>query len=60
VEGAYDLSGHLTLTAGVKNAFNRFPDKAISQGYSHPYVYPSFSPFGINGAFYYVKGTYTF
>ncbi len=56
----YQLSTNLTLNAGVKNLFNKFPDKAISRGYSQPYVYPSFSPFGFNGAFYYVKGSYTF
>ncbi|MBP1203505.1 iron complex outermembrane receptor protein [Duganella sp. 1411] len=60
LESGYDVTAHLTLSAGAKNLLNRHPDKAISQGYSHAYVYPSFSPFGINGAYYYVKGSYTF
>lgn len=60
LDTGYQLTTNLTLSAGVKNLFNRFPDKAISRGYSQPYVYPSFSPFGINGAFYYAKASYQF
>jgi iron complex outermembrane receptor protein len=59
-ELAYEVTSAFSLTAGVKNLFNRFPEKGVSQGFSHPYVYPSFSPFGINGAFYYVKAGYSF
>jgi iron complex outermembrane receptor protein len=55
LEGGYDFTRKLSLTAGVKNLFNHFPERAISQGYTHAYVLPSFSPFGINGAYYYVK-----
>jgi iron complex outermembrane receptor protein len=55
-----DLGEKWNLSAGVKNLFNHFPAQALSQGYSHPYVYPSFSPFGINGAYYYVRGSYRF
>ncbi len=60
LELGYDLAKALTVTAGARNLFNHFPDRAISQGYTHAYVYPSFSPFGINGAFNYVKADYTF
>lgn len=56
----YQLTANWTINAGAKNLTNRFPDKAISRGYSQPYVYPSFSPFGINGAFYYAKASYDF
>jgi iron complex outermembrane recepter protein len=56
----YQISTNLTLSAGVKNLFNKFPDKAISRGFSQPYVYPSFTPWGFNGAFYYAKVSYTF
>jgi iron complex outermembrane receptor protein len=59
LEGGYEVSAKFSLTAGVKNAFNHFPNKAISQGYTHPYVYPSFSPFGINGAYYYLRANHT-
>jgi iron complex outermembrane receptor protein len=60
LDTGYQLTSNLTLSAGVKNLFNKFPDKAISRGYSQPYVYPSFTPFGFNGAFYYAKASYTF
>ncbi|WP_083684952.1 TonB-dependent receptor plug domain-containing protein [Massilia putida] len=59
LESGYDFSTRLSLTAGVKNLFNHFPEHAISQGYTHAYVLPSFSPFGINGAYYYVKLAYS-
>jgi iron complex outermembrane receptor protein len=59
LEGGYEVSAKFSLTAGVKNLANHFPNKAISQGYTHPYVYPSFSPFGINGAYYYIRANYT-
>jgi iron complex outermembrane receptor protein len=59
LEAGYDFSAGLSLTAGVKNLFNHFPEHAISQGYTHAYVLPSFSPFGINGAYYYVRLAYS-
>jgi len=59
LEAGYDFSARLSLTAGVKNLFNHFPEHAISQGYTHAYVLPSFSPFGINGAYYYVRLAYS-
>jgi iron complex outermembrane receptor protein len=65
----YQFKEHLKLSVGAQNLFNRFPNKlngnilgrenaaadntAITQ-------YPIFSPFGINGGFYYVKALYTF
>lgn len=59
LEAGYDFTRKLSLTAGVRNLFNHFPERAISQGYTHAYVLPSFSPFGINGAYYYVKLAYS-
>ncbi|MBW8881738.1 MAG: TonB-dependent receptor, partial [Asticcacaulis sp.] len=56
----YQITTNLALNAGVKNLFNTYPSKAISRGFSQPYVYPSFTPFGINGAFYYAKLSYQF
>ena len=58
LELGYDFTSKLSLTAGVRNLFNHFPEHAISQGYTHAYVLPSFSPFGINGAYYHVKLAY--
>lgn len=55
-----DLGDKWSLSAGARNLLNRFPDFAARQGYSHAYVYPSFSPFGINGAYYYARADYRF
>jgi len=65
----FQFKEHLKLSVGAQNLFNRFPNKlngnilgrenaaadntAVTQ-------YPIFSPFGINGGFYYVKALYTF
>jgi iron complex outermembrane receptor protein len=59
----------LTLSIGANNLFNQYPDKvnpllvaaqrakldnaAVTQ-------YPSFSPIGINGGYYYARASYTF
>jgi iron complex outermembrane recepter protein len=65
----YQFAEHLKFAIGATNLFNRFPNKLNSNILTHEqsYVdsaavtqYPSFSPFGINGGFYYVKATYTF
>jgi hypothetical protein len=68
---AYRMTDHLRLSMGAINLFNRFPGRLNAQQLSHtnnPFFgdnagvtqYPVFSPFGINGGFYYVKGTFTF
>ena len=65
----YQFTDKLKLSLGALNLFNRFPNKlngnilgrenaapdnaAVDQ-------YPIFSPFGINGGFYYVKAVYRF
>jgi iron complex outermembrane receptor protein len=54
---------------GATNLFNRFPNKLNSNILEHENAakdnaavdqYPIFSPFGINGGFYYAKVTYKF
>ncbi|MEO8019403.1 MAG: TonB-dependent receptor [Pseudomonadota bacterium] len=68
-EASFEALEGLTLTVGATNAFDEYPAKrnaeyrtlqfnsgdngAVSQ-------YPSFSPFGINGAYYYGKLMYKF
>jgi iron complex outermembrane receptor protein len=65
----YQFTDHVKLSVGAQNLFNRFPNKlngnilgreiaavdntAVTQ-------YPLFSPFGINGGFYYAKAVYKF
>jgi iron complex outermembrane receptor protein len=68
---AYQMKEHLKFSIGAINLFNKFPGRLNAQQLSHTNnfafgdnagvtQYPVFSPFGINGGFYYVKGTFTF
>jgi iron complex outermembrane receptor protein len=59
----------LTLSVGAINLFNRYPNMINStllntyraqDDNSAVTVYPSYSPFGINGGYWYVRGTYKF
>ena len=60
LEVGRDVGDHWSVSGGAKNLFNHTPNHAIRQGYSHAYVYPSFSPYGINGAYYYGRVAYRF
>ena len=69
LEISYQLLEPVKLTIGANNLFNEYPDKvnpALRDDYlranSNGYVtqYPNFSPFGINGGYYYGKMAYTF
>jgi iron complex outermembrane receptor protein len=60
---AYRVSGRITLSAGANNLFNVFPNRvnaaglAASAAAGNPAVeiYPGFSPFGINGGYYFAR-----
>jgi iron complex outermembrane receptor protein len=69
----YQFTENLKLSIGAQNLFNRFPNKLNSTLLEHLNVYggklgdptaveqyPFFSPFGIDGGFYYVKAAYKF
>jgi len=69
LEVAYAFTDAIKLTVGANNLFNEYPDKKNStllQDYrshndnSAVAIYPSFSPFGINGGYYYGKLSFTF
>src|SRR5271168_1747084 len=69
VDISYLFTEHLKLAIGATNLFNRFPNKLNSTILAHEDAaadnagvtqYPLFSPFGINGGFYYVKAVYKF
>ena len=71
VDVGFWYTDHLKLSVGALNAFNRFPNKLnsniLSREDNHPggdnaavTQYPIFSPFGINGGFYYAKAVYKF
>jgi iron complex outermembrane receptor protein len=62
------LTGSTTIQVGANNLFDVYPDRvnaaglAASAAAGNPAVevYPSFSPFGINGGYYYAKLGYRF
>ncbi|HEV7814548.1 MAG TPA: TonB-dependent receptor, partial [Janthinobacterium sp.] len=65
---AYRITKALTLSAGANNLFNTYPDKnnaslmAVQRAHLSTGAvtqYPSFSPFGINGGYYYARLNYT-
>ena len=67
----YQVLEHLTVDVGAVNAFNRFPnkingDQRLGEGNfdygsnASSSQYPLWSPFGINGGFYYVKAFFKF
>jgi iron complex outermembrane recepter protein len=65
----YKFNPKTKLSVGANNLFNYYPDKVnagLRQEYlsvnSNAYVtqYPTFSPFGINGGYYYAKLAYSF
>lgn len=68
VDLAYRLTRRLTLALGAINLFDRYPDKYNRTLLAHydtfaygdtlgVFQYPMFSPFGINGGYYYVRAT---
>ncbi len=68
---SYKLNDKLTVTMGALNLFNKFPPLINATQLAHennPYYgdnvgtnqYTLFSPFGINGGYYYVKASYKF
>jgi iron complex outermembrane receptor protein len=68
---SYQFKEHVKFSVGAINLLNRFPGRINAQQLSHTNSfaygdnagvaqYPSFSPFGINGGFYYVKAQYKF
>ena len=64
----YCLTHRLTVRIGTRNRFNRDPTRYNSTRLAHDdtfkygdtlgvFQYPMFSPFGINGGYYYVRAT---
>ncbi len=65
----YQATREIKLNVGAFNLFNKYPDQMNSTVLAHErgaddnsavQIYPSFSPYGINGGFYYARATYTF
>ena len=70
LEVGYKWSKAITFTVGANNLFNQYPDHgnatlqairvAAKDNAAVSSNYPSFSPFGINGGYYYAKMNYAF
>jgi iron complex outermembrane receptor protein len=69
LEVSYRVTKAVTVSAGANNLFNKYPDKVNSQYVAAARAalntaavtqYPSFSPIGINGGYYYARVGYTF
>ena len=57
LEAAYALGESVTLTVGGQNAFGNDPEEnpiALEKGNR----YSAYTPFGVNGGFYYVRINY--
>ncbi|MDE1167749.1 MAG: TonB-dependent receptor [Pseudomonas sp.] len=53
---SYDISKSVTVAVGANNIFDKYPDKiGVVSPENGAGQYGSFSPFGINGGFYYTK-----
>lgn len=60
-ELGYHFSENMSVTVGAKNAFDNTPDRNVQ--YDNEIagsLYPTTSPIGINGGFYYLRGVYSF
>ncbi|TFH67511.1 TonB-dependent receptor [Gammaproteobacteria bacterium LSUCC0057] len=60
-EASYMINSNFTVTAGAQNIFDQDAEELpadVSAGVGG--MYYETSPFGINGGFYYLKGTYNF
>ena len=57
----YRFMDRLSLTVGGNNIFDVYPDTLITANQTRGiYLYSGASPFGFNGAYYYVRGAYDF
>ena len=61
LEVGYTMSESVSLVVGAKNLFDETPDENVMwDNEIAGSTYPTTSPIGINGGFYYLKGVYTF
>ncbi len=62
IEGSYHITSFLKWSIGANNVFDRYPPQAalITTGPSNTQVYPSISPYGFNGGYYYTRITADF
>jgi iron complex outermembrane receptor protein len=58
LEAAYHWTDSLTLVVGAQNALDELPDENPGAAAGVGNIYSQFSPFGFNGAFYYLRLRY--
>ncbi len=59
VNVSYRVFDQLTITAGADNVFDVYPERNIpANSNSGIFPYNGISPFGFNGAFYFLRLTY--
>jgi iron complex outermembrane receptor protein len=65
----YAVTDSVKISVGANNLFNAYPDRRNAQLVAEEFAgndnasvaqYPSFSPYGINGGYYYAKLSYSF
>ena len=58
----YDLSDAFAIALGVNNVFDKHPDETvpITRGATNASIYPTFSPYPVDGAYYYLRTTFSF
>lgn len=64
---AFELTSALKVSVGANNLFNQYPDELSAEarglnisGSNGVGKYPTFSPYGFNGGYYYGRVTYSF
>ena len=62
IEGSYHVTSYFKVSVGANNVFDRYPPKAalITTGPSNTQVYPSISPYGFDGGYYFTRFTLDF
>ncbi len=68
IDFGYQITDNLKASVGANNVFDIYPEERnpasiaaeIASGAAATTRYPTFSPFGINGGYYYGKMTYSF
>lgn len=58
----YEFTNAINFAIGANNIFNVHPDKTvpITRGSTNASIYPTFSPYPVDGAFYYARTTFKF
>ncbi len=59
LEGSYTFKSGLTIASGAQNLFDTYPTENPNAG-TWGRKYPSSSPYGFNGGFYYLRAAYAF